>query len=243
MSPEAVRAPESARMSRRRRGRSCRPGCRPARFRRCKRASGWRRDLLGRGVQPDHVRGQLAEPGPGRDGRGAAGAASSSARTPATGALSLLTCWLVMTTAWLGAVLRSLTSLVSRSIQPASAAASAWQTRAAAAFSAGLGTSLPGSSGRRRGSRQPQGRSGTGVAEAAPAATGSSSASTLGGGEVGAGGQGVHLPGGAPGERARGGTPAAGSPAHPCAVLRRSPARRWHRPGSTHAGGRGHRCT
>ena len=152
---------------------------------------------------------------PRRMRAGTAAAASwavwSSRQAAWTGASRTLIIWLVMVTGWPGAGLRRAARLASRWAWAAAARTSAWRTWAAAAFFAGLGTSRPGVVGRGGvGVQGVQGELGAGVADGAllsPPPRGQPPAD-FPGGQVGAGGQRVDLPGPA----AAGGHPAGDLP-------------------------------
>jgi hypothetical protein len=103
-------------------------------------------DLLGLGVQPHHVRGQLAEPDPSRDRRGGGLGGTVLGAGGLHRGVELVDLLVGDDHGLAGGGLRSSSSLASRAASAAATSSAAVLTRAAAAFFAGLGTSLPGSS-------------------------------------------------------------------------------------------------
>ena len=75
-------------------------------------------DLLGLGVQPDHVRGQVAEPDPGGGSRGGSLGRFQLVIGGPDGALSSLNCWFVTSAEWPGAGLRRASRLASCWLRP-----------------------------------------------------------------------------------------------------------------------------
>lgn len=104
-------------------------------------------DLPDLGLRPRNVGGDVAEPGPGRDGRRGVLGGGKFAYAASTGALRALAIWLVRQDTWPGAGLRSSSSRASRAASAVPARASARRTWAAAAFFAGFGTIRSRSSG------------------------------------------------------------------------------------------------